>query len=106
MPAYEMGAHGLEEHVLEVTEREVEEGALLVGLPAVGFPLPRCLLGVRLEACKLVDLHQRGLDDILDLGLVLVEERVRDVLNLLVGVGGHQKEPLAVLAVLPLEHLA
>ena len=67
----------MEKHVLGVAEHEVEEGALLVGLPPVGLPLPRGLLGVRLEARReLVDLHQRGLDDLLDLRLVLVEECV------------------------------
>ena len=39
-------------------------------------------------------------------GLVLVEECVRDVLDLLVGVGGDQEEPLTMLTVLPSEHLA
>ena len=104
---FEMIARGLEKHVLGVAEHEVEEGAFFVGHPPIGLALPRGLLGVRLEARReRVNLHQRGLNAILDLGLVLVEECVRHVLDLPAGVRGDQEQPLAVLAVLALQHLA
>ena len=70
------------------------------------LPAPRRLLSKRLEARKLLELHQRRLDRVLDLGLVLVEEGVRDARQLLVGVGGDQEEPLACISVLAGQSLA
>eukprot|EP00966_Prymnesium_polylepis_P204681 4741717-Prymnesium_polylepis.1 len=96
----------LEEPILGVAEHEVQERALFVGLTPVCLPAPRGLFRVWLEARQRVIAHQRRLDDVLDIRLILVEEGIRDAPQLLVGIGGNKEESLAGFAVLTAHRFA